>query len=120
MGIIVMIHQESLCREASFFLTEKESDAILEAVTQKKPNGKKKDDNNFKISGIFYINEDNWTVWINGIEYSTIGQHRHFSIDSVTESDVSLTLNDGTLLNLSVTTAEEQPPQSEPNTIENK
>jgi hypothetical protein len=87
-------------------MTTQESSKILSSL-QGHNLDKKAYDKNFKISGIFYVNSDNWTVWINGIAYSTIGQQPDFSIDSVSENYVSITLNDGTLLNLSVTTGEQ-------------
>jgi hypothetical protein len=90
----------------SFFMTEQESSKILSHLKSHNSN-KNIPNKNFKISGIFYINSDSWTVWINGIAYSTIGQQPDFSIDSVSENYVSLTLNDGTCLNLSVATDEQ-------------
>ncbi|MDR1476318.1 MAG: hypothetical protein LBI20_03310 [Holosporales bacterium] len=93
----------ALSTERSFFMTAQESSKIL-AISKRQNTMKKESNKKFKISGIFYINEENWTIWINGVAYSTIGQQRDFSINSVTANEVSLTLEDGAMLVLSVTT----------------
>ena len=57
---------------------------------------------NLKLSGIFFVDEQNWTVWIDGNPYSEIGQHENFSIDEVSESEVTITTSDGDTSILSV------------------
>jgi hypothetical protein len=116
----IILHQNSQCKDVSLFLTAKESDAILKMAQGKDEHSQHQTNDVFKISGIFYIDENDWTVWINGIEYSTIGQHPNFSIDYVTESTVGLTLNDGTSLSLSVTATEDSSPHAGGNAVENK
>ncbi len=54
------------------------------------------------VSGIFYINEENWTIWINDVPYSSIGQHKDFSIDNVSQHHISLTLNNGDTLEIDI------------------
>jgi hypothetical protein len=100
--------------EKSFFMTEQESSKILHSLSNKKSVVKNVSGNRiFNVSGILYMCEDNWTVWIDGVAYSTIGQQNGFSIDAVTENMVSLTLNDGTLLNLSITTGDKNSDKSD-------
>ncbi|MDR1609431.1 MAG: hypothetical protein LBR78_01070 [Holosporales bacterium] len=55
-----------------------------------------------KLSGILYIDEDHWTVWIDDVPYSSIGQKDKFSIDEVTEDGVLLTMEDGSTIIISV------------------
>ena len=100
--IMFCINLTGVCfAEESFFMTAEESEAVLSAMVGKNQDqaGAYKD---LKLSGIFYMNEDDWTVWINDIAYSTIGQQRDFSIDEVSEESVCLTLSDGKTLQLSV------------------
>ncbi|MDR0744382.1 MAG: hypothetical protein LBE97_00265 [Holosporales bacterium] len=63
----------------------------------------KKSQTYLSVSGIFYIDQDNWTVWINDIPYSKVGQYLDFSIDEISESEILLTLNNSETVVLSVT-----------------
>lgn len=108
--IIVLLSLFGSCfsQEGSFFMTVDESNNILEMTSKKKSSdSEKKSETDFKISGIFYIDTDNWTVWINDIAYSSIGQQKNFSIDEVSENYVVLTMNDGVTLNLSINSSED-------------
>jgi effector-binding domain-containing protein len=82
-------------------MSNEESEQIFNTIKRKKTNN---NDNprEYKLSGIFYINKDNWTVWINNVPYSSIGQKNDFSIDEVTEEIVILTMPDGITIEISV------------------
>ena len=91
--------------QTSFFMSEKESAKILNFINSKnteKPQKASLPKRDLTISGIFYVDHNTWTIWINDIAYSTIGQQADFSIDEVSENSVSLTLQDGVTLCLSV------------------
>jgi hypothetical protein len=80
-----------------------ESIEIYNMIKNRNKEGKETQDScDYKVSGILYINDENWTVWINGAPYSRIGQHKNFSIDSVSAEGVSLTLPNGQTLWLEV------------------
>ena len=86
-------------------MSEKESAKILNFINSKnteKPQKASLPKRDLTISGIFYVDHNTWTIWINDIAYSTIGQQADFSIDEVSENSVSLTLQDGVTLCLSV------------------
>lgn len=97
----ILFSQITFASEDSFFMTKEESHNILNFINSRGKNDKKEVEN-LKLSGIFYMDENNWTVWINNEAYSTIGQQTYFSIDEVSENNVSVTLQDGTTLCLSV------------------
>ena len=103
--ICLMLSQCCHPSQSSFFMTEKESAKVLNFINSKnteKPQKVVLPKRDLKISGIFYVDNNTWTVWINDIAYSTIGQQVDFSIDEVSENSVSLTLQDGATLCLSV------------------
>jgi hypothetical protein len=89
---------ESIAR--TLFMSDEESRQAIRAL--KKHMAVQHSINYRKLSGILYVNEDNWTVWIDDIPYSSIGQKDEFSIDEVTEDSVSLTMRDGATINISV------------------
>ena len=102
-----MCFAEERIRTESFFICDEESCEILDSVYNRTSSKRKKPKTieiSPKISGIFYVDDENWTVWINDVPYSSIGQQEDFSIDSVSEHYVCLTLNDGSTLNLDITT----------------
>jgi hypothetical protein len=55
-----------------------------------------------RISGIFFVNDSTWTVWIDNVPYSSPGQKEDFSIDEVSEDSVTLTMNDGITIDICV------------------
>ncbi|MDR2458759.1 MAG: hypothetical protein LBD43_01540 [Holosporales bacterium] len=81
-------------------MSDEESKLVLRSA--KKRKAESHSNGTVKLSGILYIDEDNWTVWIDGMPYSSIGQKDEFSIDEVTEDSVSLTMQDGSTINMSV------------------
>ena len=85
----------------SFFMDDEDSEIALE-MAKKSENTENIDNDNLELSGIFFIDETSWTVWINGIPYSSIGQHGDFSIDEVSEDSVSITNSEGEVIKLSV------------------
>jgi hypothetical protein len=108
--IASVIISSSLHARNSFFMNEEQSNEMTAFVKGDHRNGSKThkeegehDPEALKISGIFYIDGDTWTVWINEAAYSTIGQHKDFSIDSVGEDYITLTLNDGRTITMPVT-----------------
>ena len=93
----------TLCEETSFFLNDEDSKkALIYAKQQSDTQQEIKDSHNFKLSGIFFIDDQNWTVWINDKPYSTIGIHGDFSIDEVNEQYVTVTTSDGDTVTLTV------------------
>jgi hypothetical protein len=89
--------------EHMIFMNDWESKLALRSVKKHKgtqrpncPNG------TIRLSGILYIDGDNWTVWIDDVPYSSIGQKDDFSIDEVTEDCVLLTMSDGSTISISV------------------
>lgn len=97
-----MIANIAFCEgQESFFMNDEDS---KKAILLAKQHGKTDtvDDANLKLSGIFFIDESNWTIWLNGTSYSEAGQHGNFSIDEVSESEVAITLSTGDAVRLSV------------------
>ncbi len=87
--------------EESLFMNIEDSEkAIL--MAQQKKKVQKINNEHLKVSGIFFIDESNWTVWINDESYSSIGQKEDFSIDEVSENNVILTTSEGNTLEISV------------------
>ncbi len=84
--------------EESMFMSDDDSKKILSMLKE----NKKPMSNNLKVTGIVFIDEANWIVWINNTPYSSIGENGDFSIDEVSESEVVITKNDGKTLTLSV------------------
>ncbi|GHT88787.1 hypothetical protein FACS1894113_2010 [Alphaproteobacteria bacterium] len=88
------------CFADSLFMNEHESKAVFDML-----NGKKepeKDKKQIVISGIFYVNESEWTVWINNQPYSSLGEKDGFVIEKVTESGVYIELEQGNVAFFSV------------------
>lgn len=111
----MLIFFETVCSSAttsetdSFFMSKDES-KMVQNFLNGNPNSQidNTKEKNFKVSGILYLGEGTWTVWINGVSYSSIGQHEKFSIDSVCENEITLTLRDGTTLVLCISSDEEE------------
>jgi hypothetical protein len=82
------------------FMTDKESEKVLSIAKQKNQKSFKRCGH--KISGIFFVDDSTWTVWIDNVPYSSIGQKEEFSIDEVSEEKVVLTTNDGFTLDIYV------------------
>jgi hypothetical protein len=106
-GAIVSLALTTLSfSQDSFLLSEEESKEVQEILSaaKQRANGDKEDMelNNLKVSGILYVDSDNWIIWINGKSYSSIGEHSNFSIDSVSEDTVTLSLKDGSTRPLTV------------------
>ncbi|MDR3224323.1 MAG: hypothetical protein LBT03_01925 [Holosporales bacterium] len=83
------------------FMDKEESEKVLQVFRDKNKSDTRKNKTH-KVSGIFFVEDDNWTVWIDGVPYSSIGQQNEFSIDEVTRDSVSLTMSDGKTIRLSV------------------
>ncbi|MDR1333127.1 MAG: hypothetical protein LBJ69_01860 [Holosporales bacterium] len=100
-GLLLAVILNMVTSQArTIFMSPEESELVLRSIEKRKavhPSKHMK-----KLSGILYVDEDNWTVWIDGTPYSSIGQHEEFSIDEVTEDNVSLTMSDGSTTVLSV------------------
>lgn len=86
--------------EESLFMSDEESQKILSFVENNK--NKCVDSCEFKLSGIVFIDDLNWVVWINNKPYNSIGEKEDFSLDEVNENNVVITRTDGKTLNLSV------------------
>ena len=103
---MVSIHATScytLCEEISFFLNDEDSKkALMHAKQQSDKQQETKDLRNLKLSGIFFIDDQNWTVWINDKPYSTIGVHGDISIDEVNEQYVTVTTSEGDTVTITV------------------
>lgn len=88
--------------QTSFFMEDEDSQRAISIAKQSTEASTKNQNTDLKLSGIFFIDDDNWTVWINDSAYSSIGQQGDFSIDEVSESEVVLTTKDGNSIHLSV------------------
>jgi hypothetical protein len=75
-------------------MSEEESQKMQDFVEKTKKSSQ--EEQILKISGIMYVDELNWTVWINGAPYLEAGQYDGFSIDEVTSNEVTITKQDGT------------------------
>lgn len=101
--IILLINQ--IANAQSLFFNQEQSNAILENLNKPKEKRKKKKVKRrveYKVSGICYLSQSNWIVWINGKAYSRIGQYNHFSIDSVSKNSVTITTSDCKTMHLRV------------------
>lgn len=87
--------------QESFFMNDSDSKKAIFLAKQYEKSDTN-EDNNFKLSGIFFIDEMNWTIWLNGTPYSEIGQHGNFSIDEVSDNEVIITTSSGETFALSV------------------
>lgn len=85
----------------SFFMNDEDSQKAISMAKQKSKSEESACEG-IKLSGIFFIDESNWTVWINGTPYSSIGQQEDFSIDEVSEDSVLITTSEGNTIKLSV------------------
>lgn len=90
----------SVSKNKSFFLSNEESEKALKLIHPKK------NEENFQLSGILYINSETWTIWINGQAYSTIGHKKDFSIQTVQKEKAIICLPNGASLTLSVSSKE--------------
>ncbi len=98
----IMLNSVAMPEEPiSFFMNDEDSIKALSLAKQSNTNDTEQT-SNLKLSGIFFVDEQNWTIWINSKPYSEIGQHEDFSIDEVSESEVTITTSDGDAIILSV------------------
>ncbi len=103
--VILAIIWSNFAVSSSFFMNEEESRVIKNFVENKQLEEVKSiDESALKISGICYVSEEDWIVWINGVGYSTIGQHGNFSIDAVCEDSVTISFQNGITSVLNVST----------------
>ncbi len=101
--ILCLLAIKTYAADHSFFLNDDDSRMVLETISKGNRDAlKNKQNTELKVSGIFYMDSDNWTVWINDVPYSNIGQHAEFSIDEVGENYVSLSMSNGERIRLSV------------------
>lgn len=105
--IILICINDQNTNAQSYFFTPEQSNYILENLN--KPKEKRKDKKKkiikrieYKLSGICYISQDNWIVWINSQAYNKIGQYNYFSIDEVSQDSVTITTPDCKTIHLSV------------------
>jgi hypothetical protein len=103
-SLIFLFHSHCV-GEKSFFFTDEETSKILKILKINENNNSKRKILN--VSGIFYVDNFNWVIWINGTPYSSVGQKRDFSIDEVSENFVVLTMPDGETVEISVNTNSE-------------
>ena len=100
--VIIILNTISVAEEiTSFFMDNEDSKKALLFAKQSN-NEKTQKHTELKLSGIFFIDEQNWTIWLNGVAYSEYGQHENFSIDEVSESKITVTTSDGDILILAV------------------
>ena len=98
---IIILGSISIAEEiTSFFMDDEDSTRALRLAKQTKKEVLKNDE--LKLSGIFFIDEQNWTVWLNGVAYSEYGQHENFSIDEVSENAIIITTAEGNAITLTV------------------
>jgi hypothetical protein len=104
--MIVIISCRAHSDNGSFILNKEESAEVHKILSHNEHISKKKDAKkrvrDVKISGIFYTDDDDWIVWIDGKSYSSIGQQADFSIDAVSAEMVTLTFQDGRTISLTV------------------
>ena len=84
----------NICYSASYFYSKEESESILEYISPKS--------NIYKVSGILYLDDNNWIIWINDKPYNSTGLKEEFSIDEVYEDKVTLTLKNGQTIVLTI------------------
>ena len=96
--ILLIMNLNFANSEESMFMSDDESKKILSMLTE----NKKTASDSLKVTGIVFIDESNWIVWINNKPYSSIGENGDFSIDEVSECEVVITQNDGKTITLSV------------------
>ncbi|MDR2075019.1 MAG: hypothetical protein LBP31_02245 [Holosporales bacterium] len=101
--IVAVITVFSTTCYASFFMNEEESKKMREFVDKVKKSQKHSQNaQSLDVSGIMYVDELHWTIWINGVPYYQAGQYDGFSIDVVTENEVTITKQDGTTITMEV------------------
>ncbi|MDR1488542.1 MAG: hypothetical protein LBI26_02280 [Holosporales bacterium] len=84
-------------------MNEQESNLIKNFLEHKKsPKKENLKQKKMEITGIFFLDKETWTVWIDNVSYSSIGQKQNFSIDDVNENEVTITMKDGETFILSV------------------
>lgn len=101
--IFIIILTPDVFSTDSFFMNDEQSKLIMNMINERQ-NSKQPESRNkpLILSGIFYIDEEHWTIWINNNQYTSIGQNDDFSIDEVTEDSVTITLLDGQTIILTV------------------
>ncbi len=87
--------------QTSFFMNDLDSKKALSLAKQSNKEETQKIPE-LKLSGIFFVDDQNWTIWLNDIAYSEYGQYENFSIDAVSESEVTITNSDSETVTLSV------------------
>ena len=97
--IFFIIISTIVMAEESLFMSDDDSKRVLAMLKEDKRPVKT---NNLKVTGIVFIDDLNWIIWINDKPYNSIGEKGEFSIDEVTENSVIITQNDGKTLTLSV------------------
>ena len=103
--LLITFTINQITNSQSLFFTQEQSNAILEKLNKPKEKRKKKKIRRrieYKVSGICYLSQNNWIVWINGKAYSKIGQYNHFSIDAVSRNSVTITTSDCKTMHLRV------------------
>ena len=86
----------------SFFMSDEDSEKAI-SLAKRSAESEQHENNPLQLSGIFFVDESNWTVWIGDATYSTLGKYGDFSIDKVTDAAVTVTTSEGNTLELSVT-----------------
>lgn len=103
--LLIIFIMNQITNSKSHFFTQEQSTAILEKLHKSKEKRKKKKIKRrieYKVSGICYLSQNNWIVWINGKAYSKIGQYSNFSIDAVSKDSVTITTSDCKTMHLRV------------------
>ncbi|MBR1479788.1 MAG: hypothetical protein IJ599_02725 [Alphaproteobacteria bacterium] len=88
--------------EESLFLDDENANRALLLAEGSHSRHQESGEQNYVVSGLLFISNSNWTIWINDVPYFSIGQKNNFSIDEVSESGAIITTPDGRTLNLTV------------------
>ena len=88
--------------EESLFLDDENAKRALHLAEGSYSGQQENGNRNYVVSGLLFVSNSNWTIWINDVPYSSVGQKSNFSIDEVSESGAIITTPDGCTLNLSV------------------
>ena len=89
-------------QQESLFMNDEESHKVLSALENFEEQNRPSPSKDLKVTGIFFVDDSNWVVWINDTAYSSVGQKESFSIDEVNENEVIITKTTGETLALSV------------------
>ena len=87
--------------QTSFFMNDLDSKKALSLAKQDN-EVETQNPHKLKLSGIFFIDDQNWTIWLNNTAYSEYGQYENFSIDDVSEFEVTITNSDNEIVTLFV------------------